>query len=200
MKAAERIKEQKREAILRQAQEQFATHGFEKVSVSEIAAGAHVSPATIYNHFGTKDNLAREVIRQLLLSLLQRYRGIVESELPFPEKLVAIVFDKAEIAGQYRGELLRTAYEGNQEMRELVDNLWRTEFNRLTEDLFEQGKRQGHVNRDTSHEALLLYLDIVRKGIFASSAELSATAAHSSLIRELNFLILYGLLGKEPGR
>jgi AcrR family transcriptional regulator len=188
-------RELKRLKILRCARERFAHHGFDKVSVAEIAATAHVSPATIYNNFGTKANLAREVVGDLVLELLTRYREILASDLPFAAKLEQIVFDKTEIVRQYQGGLLKTVYESDPSIRDMVEGLWRDEFDRLTVGLLEEGRRHGYVTPDVSHEALLLYLEVLRRGVLASSAGISAADASPELIRDLNLLILHGLVG-----
>jgi AcrR family transcriptional regulator len=62
-------------------------HDVRKVSVEDIAGAAGVSPTTIYNWFGTRDNLVNEVVRALTLQTLGKNRSVVDSDLPFPQKL-----------------------------------------------------------------------------------------------------------------
>src|SRR5690606_22208157 len=47
----------KRAAILQAAERMFLQHGFEGVSMDQIAAAAGVSKLTVYSHFGDKDAL-----------------------------------------------------------------------------------------------------------------------------------------------
>lgn len=47
----------KRAAILDAARKSFIQHGFDGVSMDQIAAGAGVSKLTVYSHFGDKENL-----------------------------------------------------------------------------------------------------------------------------------------------
>ena len=54
----------KRAAILDAAKRMFVSHGFERVSMDQIAAEAGVSKLTVYSHFGDKDRLFARVSYQ----------------------------------------------------------------------------------------------------------------------------------------
>ncbi len=196
MNGFERRKEQKKENIRQAALELFKLHGFEKVSMNDIAQKGHVSHVTIYNHFGTKEELVREIVKTLLLDILEKYRAIVKGEMPFLEKLEIIVFDKTEIASQYQGELLQSAARSDPAIQHFIDSLWQKEINHLTLDFIEDGQRLGYINQELSHEAILSYFEILRKGIFASSGLLANTERNIKFVRDLISLIHYGLMGK----
>lgn len=53
----------KRAAVLEAAKRMFTTHGFDGVSMDQIAAEAGVSKLTVYSHFGDKDSLFAEAVR-----------------------------------------------------------------------------------------------------------------------------------------
>ena len=54
---------EKGQAILDCAKRLFIEHGYERVSMDQIAAGAGVSKLTVYNHYGDKDRLFAEAVR-----------------------------------------------------------------------------------------------------------------------------------------
>ena len=197
MDGFERRKGQNKESIRRAALELFKTYGFKKVSINEIAHKAGVSPVTIYNHFGSKDELVRETIKAQFLDMMQRYRAIIDKEGSFPEKLETIIFDKTEIAGQFQGELAQTVFQNDPEMKQFVETLWRGDVGQLTIDLIEEGRRQGYVSPELSQEAILLYLELLRRGIAASTDLLATMEPDVKLYRELNNLFVYGLVGKR---
>ena len=197
MDGSERKKDRKRESILRAAMDLFKLYGFKKTSVSDIARRADVSQVTIYNHFGSKDGLVREVVKAQLSGILERARGIMAGEEPFPDKLEAIVFDKAQTASQYHGELMQAAAQNDPEMREFIESFWRTDVTRATADVIDAGKREGYINPQLSAETAMLYLEILRRGIFASSDLLEDLPPDADLYRELNYLFIYGLIGRR---
>lgn len=53
----------KRAAILEAAKRMFVQHGFDRVSMDQVAAEAGVSKLTVYSHFGDKDSLFAEAVR-----------------------------------------------------------------------------------------------------------------------------------------
>ena len=55
-----RLRPGKREAILRAAGQIFDEQGYERTSIDAIAAKSGVSKPTIYNHFGSKEQLFRD--------------------------------------------------------------------------------------------------------------------------------------------
>jgi AcrR family transcriptional regulator len=194
----ERRKEQKKESIRRAALELFKTYGFKKVSINDIAYRAGVSPVTIYNHFGSKDELVRDVVKAQFMDMMEKYRAIIDGEGSFPEKLEAIVFDKTEMVSQFQGELAQTVLRDDPEMQKLVETILMQSGYQMTLDLLEKGKREGYVSSELSKEALVVYLEILRRGISAN-VDLMANAAESyaDLVRELNRLFLYGLVGNR---
>ena len=195
MNGFERRKEQKKDNIRRAALELFQTYGFRKVSVNDIAQKAGASQVTIYNHFGSKDELVRDVIKNLFYRMLDRYRDIIREEIPFLEKLQAIVFDKSEIVGQFHGELTQAALSQNLEMRQFVESMWWGEVNQMLIDLFEDGRKQGYISPDISQEAILTYYEIFRQGMY-NSPHIQANLEHNpKLIRELISVFTYGLNG-----
>jgi AcrR family transcriptional regulator len=197
MNGFERKKEQNRQVILRAAMELFQAYGFKKASISDIAHKADVSQVTIYNHFGSKEGLVREVVKDIILGIIEKARAIMKEDRPFPKRLETIIFDKTEIASQFHGELLQVAAQSDPEMREWIESLWQGDVNQLTVDLIQEGMRQGYINTQQSQEAITLYLEILRRGVFASPDLLANMEPDAKLYRELNYLFMYGLVGKR---
>ena len=185
----------KNEIIQQAALELFKLHGFEKVSVNDIARKARISRATVYNYYNGKEDLIRETIRTLLLSLMEKYRTIIKGDGDFIEKLELIVFDRIEMLSQYQGELAQTMIMIDPEIKQFVLSEWQQEFNQLTLDLFEQGKREGHVRHELSDGAILFFYETLRRGMLASST-ITNTVPDVNLTSELMSLFLHGLGGE----
>lgn len=196
MDGFERRKTKTKESILRVALELFREYGFKKVSISDVARKANVSPVTIYNHFGSKETLVREVVKYLSQNLLIKYREIVKEKKPFLEKLQTIVFDKSELAAdQFRGELISAVASSEPGVQDFYRSIWENGAVQLMDDLCEEGKKEGFISQEISREAILTFVDILRYGI-SHTPGLSARLEHDpELARELVTLWAYGLSG-----
>jgi AcrR family transcriptional regulator len=71
----ERKKRQTRQAISDAATRLFSQHGFEAVSLSQVAEAADVSVKTIFNHFGNKEDLFFDRAGELQSSIVRTISG-----------------------------------------------------------------------------------------------------------------------------
>jgi len=196
MDGFDRRKERKKEAIHQAAIELFKAFGFRKVSIADIASRAGVSPTTIYNHFGTKEELVRDVIKRLLEETVHKYWAIMDSHRPFLERLNLIIFDKTELSRQYEGELVQAVASDDPVVQEYVESMYKEAVKRMAV-FFREGKRLGYVNPDVSEEATLLYFDILRRGFLAHPEVFQSPEHNAELVRDMASIYLYGLMGKR---
>ena len=76
-KISERTKsEAKTEAILKGAMKEFLHNGYAGTSMDKVAKSAGVSKATVYSHFGDKENLFNAVIQDLVKEKFQTVMGL----------------------------------------------------------------------------------------------------------------------------
>ena len=195
MDGFERRKEQKKENIRRAAIELFQTHGFKKVSISDIAERADVSQVTIYNHFGSKEELIRDVLQWYSMMLLARYKSIMESDRPYLEKLEEIVFDKSEVVSQFQGELVQTVLQDDPELRVFLDDIYSNHVMPAMVAFFNEGVQQGYIDKRFSIDTILFYFEVMRRGFFAMPDSSEYTKRNPDLFKELVELITYGLNG-----
>ena len=80
----------KRAAILEAAKRMFVSHGFEGVSMDQIAAEAGVSKLTVYSHFGDKEALFSEAISAKCEEQLSTGLFAMDPATPLRDRLVDI--------------------------------------------------------------------------------------------------------------
>jgi AcrR family transcriptional regulator len=113
-----------RQCILDQAQQLFFAHGYHGVSIREIVQACGLSNAALYYHFGSKQNLYVEVIRQFVASVVQPVQEAEAGNGSSRERLARMVLAFARFSSESRSELqtlLRdlTECEG-QEIQQLI--------------------------------------------------------------------------------
>ena len=80
----------KRAAILAAAKRLFIAHGFDGVSMDQIASEARVSKLTVYSHFGDKDSLFAEAVRAHCEAGMPTRLFEADPTMPLRERLTSI--------------------------------------------------------------------------------------------------------------
>jgi len=90
LKIAEK-KALKRESIIQTALQLFATQGFHKTTIPDIAGKLKMSVGNLYNYFSSKDVLAQEIIKYTSEILGAKIREVNETDTSTEEKIHQIV-------------------------------------------------------------------------------------------------------------
>ncbi len=196
MKAYERRLERNKERILQATLELFQVHGIKKTTTNDIARKAGVSPATVYNHFGNKEDLVHATVKYFLTGTAADFRKIVEQDIPYMEKLEQVILYKSEMLGQYQGEFMQTIISEDPEIRHIVESVTQTESTPYVIEFYEEGKRQGYINPELSTKTIMYYSEIIRRGMAAKSSLTEDPEHNRRLLQELIPIFLYGIMGK----
>src|SRR5215471_1787973 len=89
--------QRKHDAIAAAALVLFARDGYERTSVDAIAAEAGVSKRTVYSHYGDKENLFLQVLRETYDTMLNRIAEIVDRTAWDGELLTALTACVTEV-------------------------------------------------------------------------------------------------------
>ena len=197
MNGFERRREQKKENIRKAALELFKSYGIRKVSLKDIADKAAVSPVTIYNHFGSKQDLVRDVARWLFLNIEDYYSRILKSNKPYKQRWERLLFEKNELRSMYHPELIKTIISEDPEIKQLVDVEMRTRISQMMLDFIEEGKADGYINPDISSDAVLFYSEMVRNFAYSRPEMYGQLIENDKLYQEFLSLFLYGLIDKK---
>ena len=93
-----------KQCILEQAREQFFAHGYHGVSIRDIVQACGLSNAALYHHFGSKQNLYVEVIREFVSSLVKPVQEAEARSGSSRERLTRMVLAFAQYASESRSE------------------------------------------------------------------------------------------------
>jgi AcrR family transcriptional regulator len=143
-----RKKRAAREAIAATARRLFAERGYDAVTVAEIAAAADVSEKTVFNHFGTKEDLAfagrEERLARLLADLARRPPGA--SVLDVFRAVTGAMVDELLAGGDEDALATPTIVGGSRALQERLATGWEDEAAALTAAIAEtSGAADGDV-------------------------------------------------------
>ena len=94
-----------RQCILEQARLLFFAHGYHGVSIRDIVQACDLSNAALYYHFGSKQNLYVEVIREFAASVAQPVQEAEKGTGSSRERLTGMVLAFARFSSESRSEL-----------------------------------------------------------------------------------------------
>ncbi len=190
MNGFQRRREKKMQSILRAAFELFSSRGLKDVTIAEIASKAEVSQVSIYNFFQSKENLIRRTIFAFMDETMKESERVLESEIPFREKLERLFFVTEKARDQAAPEFLLSAIGSDPLTRRLMGEYYHDRTEPFIMRLIEQGKEQGAINPDLSSEALRLYIQALQ-GILAQPN------LCRKLRSDIDELFFYGLQGRS---
>lgn len=193
MNGYERRTEQKKDKIRNAALDLFCKYGPDKTNINEIAQKAKVSPASIYNYFGSKEGLMKDTIINLLESSWKVREELWESNLPFPELLNRTVTMKNDFFNQINLESFWALFNSNPEIKELIDDFNKNKYPHIVSKFIEKGLKEGYIRKDLSLEAAMIYLTMYLD-MFQNPDIQKNT--NNDLIKELFDLMIYGLAGQ----
>lgn len=196
MNGFERRKQKKIEQIFNVSTQLFFKYGFQKVSVNEIAQMANVSPATIYNYFGTKEQLYAEMLINWMDEQLEQYESILDSELSFPEKTKKIMLLEAKNLKILSDEFPKVPASDAGGLAQMLENYTEDKIKRFFIKFVAVGKQEGYIHRDHTEEVMMFYFTMFKNELGKYWGV--AGEDHKTLkIDQLIELFFYGLAGQR---
>ncbi|MFC0296661.1 TetR/AcrR family transcriptional regulator [Geobacillus jurassicus] len=184
--------EQKKQAIKQAVLQLLQTNDPREITIQAIAKRAHVSPVTIYNHFGSKENLIRETLMDDVIRQVEEFEAFSKQDHSFEEKVKHTIFQKVNMFKEGRVNIVQRLMQEDEEFRRLVERLYETRVLPLVVEMIRQAQEKGEVDPRLSIEALLLYLNGWRE----LSEKILSSFYSERLVEEMVRLFFYGIKGE----
>ncbi len=186
MDGFERRKQQSKEDIRRAAEELFSRFGADKVSVNDIARKAGVSQATIYNNFGSKDELINDYQNIIVKKIASSFRGIAVMKKSWADKFQKFFQSWIDIADRYKIDLEGSGAKPSPgSVSGEIENSFR--------EFIKEGQEQGNLRSDLSDEAIVTYIKFFQQGIASNPGVYDRMRRDAKLSRDLLSLFMYGV-------
>ena len=157
--------EDRRATIIEVAKRLFAQNGFHGVSIDEIVKQVGVSPAILYRHFSSKDELYEAVLHEFSCTRESYVDAVVSNDTGFEAMLRSMtrVFINSIVN---HPDLLKmemhSQLEGSDASREFFLNRWKS-FTDYIEFNLEELHNQGRIEPLNVKAAALMYQGMIRE-------------------------------------
>ena len=193
MNQYQKTTEKKKQAIVQAALRLFKDKGFKETSIKSIAEAAEVSPVSIYNYFGSKDNLVALCVNDLFEEIAQQAEDILKSNLAFNTKL-----DQAlELCQEKMSQQISDYFEDKTVRDPAFSSLLTKAITAKKRDIYRTyinlGKEEGLIARDLSTELILNVMDALN----SVGNQLVHSDNLETDVKKIHQIFLYGILGKK---
>lgn len=151
--------DEKETLILTASQRRFATYGFSKVTMDEIALDVGMAKASLYYYYPTKEDIFRAVIEKEQKAFLEHMAGLLKQPATPERKLREYVHHRSKLSRQLTN------------LTSLGSHSWQ-ELNPIFKDLF----------KAFCNEEKHLLTGIIREGIEAGAFDIASPERTASMI------------------
>lgn len=190
------IDNQKFQQIITTAKDLFWKFGIKRVTIEEICQEANVSKMTFYKHFKNKKELIKYLINHLLDKGMQKYRAIMDSNIPFTEKVIKTLDLKMEqtmdMSNEFFNDYVRHA---DSEMIDLLQQKRNEMMGSILNDYIE-AQKMGDIRKDIKPEFILYFLNQSVEMIKDKQLEKMYDNPQDMIMEFTNFFF-YGVLPRD---
>ncbi len=189
----------KHQRLLEQAERLFLEKGFKAVTVEEIAVAAGISKMTIYNQFGSKENLFTEINLLLIKRFNREVEAAVWRETNTFDRL-RVYFEKGqETAELFSASYFRDIYEMPYVMQTITKYKKETTLQILM-DILNEGSYKGEIRKE-DQQFLIQLLDVLTTGMMQNMPQMGEKDMMAFNRRLFEFIqrgLIAGTKGDSP--
>jgi AcrR family transcriptional regulator len=195
------MEHERRNRILDQVEPLFLTMGFSRVTTDEIAASVGMSKKTVYQEFGSKQELVRAVVRRKLARIEDQLARLDETAStgsfdPLTDHMMLVSRELYGVSRPFLTDLARHAPELWDEMqafrREQV-------FGRL-QDRVARAQEQGMVRSDVKPRLVAEMVLAIAERLLTPDGLMELEVAPGELVENVRIVLTEGVLVKEERR
>jgi AcrR family transcriptional regulator len=185
-------KEKSRNAMLTAARKLFWKYGIRKVTVEEICQEAGVSKMTFYRFFENKIELAGLMLTEIYENALADYNKIMQSDLPFSEKIRQTVLLKHQGTIEISEEFLSDVYQSEEPVIQELLTKYSTISRKGLRDDFTKAQKEGYIRKDLKIDFLMYMMDSIGERMFDEKLKAMFGNTHDLVMGLTNFFF-YGI-------
>jgi AcrR family transcriptional regulator len=186
--------------IVQTAREKFLSFGFSRVTTGEIAVGLGISKATLYKHFGSKEEILSEVVGSIKAEILAKVDLILgDGSIAFLDKVARLMLHMGHWFSRVGPVLIKDLHRHAPEVWEEIEAFRTQKILMNLRNLLETGVREGDVRSDVDLDLVVqMYLALVQK--FIRPETLLGSRYSALFMLETLFKVFFGGILTAPAR
>lgn len=185
-----------KEKIMRTTLELVRTSELKRIRIADISKAAKVSQVTIYNYFGSKEGLLREVFRNYFDKAIRDFEEYMSEGHSLKEKIEHIIFLEKESYNDFPPGLIKELLIDDEELARYMDEQYRNKAIPLTIQIIEEGKDSGEISPEVSTEHVLAFIQLFMNQYESILAMAQQSDDMDGFLEGIVHMFFYGVCGK----
>jgi len=162
----EEIRSTSAQKILDTAKMLFWKYGIKRVTVEEICAEAGVSKMTFYRQFKNKHELVMSLLTAIYDQGMADYQEVMQRDIPFPEKVKAIVLLKHQSSKDLSAEFMNDLYQSDDADLKALMAHYAEKSHLQTRKDFLAAQQEGWIRPDLKMDSIFYLLGVIQEKLF----------------------------------
>ncbi|PIS29304.1 MAG: hypothetical protein COT43_04085 [Candidatus Marinimicrobia bacterium CG08_land_8_20_14_0_20_45_22] len=182
----------KKQQIAETAEDLFRQHGIKRVTVEEISLKAGLSKMTFYKYFQNKKELVKYLWQSIIDAGLEKLDEIDRSDIPFAEKIQALLKMKEDSVSQMGKQYVHDYLEYVPDVQRFYEQLLSKTMTKFM-DFIRHAQEKGDVRKSMRPEFFIAALHKLTE--LANNDQLAALYPnYTDFVLEVNNFIYYGIM------
>lgn len=191
-KRAQRIKDK----IMRATLDMLRTSDPKRIRIADISKMAKVSQVTIYNYFGSKEALLRNVFISYIDKSIAAFVEYMDGNHTLKEKIEYIIFLEQEAYSDLPPAAIKELVEEDPEMAAYIDKLYREYTIPLMTRIIEEGQASGEIAPELAVENVLAFIQLYMNQYQTLLAMAAQAPDRDKFLEGMVHMFFYGVCGK----
>jgi len=185
-----------REKIMIATLDLLRTAGPKRIRIADIAGAADVSQVTIYNYFGSKEALFREVFKDYVDRSVRDFEIYMGEGHSLRETIEHIFRLAREAYRRFPPRLIQELIAEDPELARYIEEQYREKTLPLTVRLIREGKEKGEIPEDVPTESILVLIQMYMNQYEKVLEMAERSGDPETLLTGLARIFFYGICGR----
>jgi len=179
------------------AVDKFVKYGYRKVTTDEIAKESGISKRTLYEHFLSKEDIAKSMVIDEMNCIKEKIESICNNpELNVIQRFISLYNIPRKISDRSNFELFKDFRNEIPEIIEIM-NKYETVINRYVSDLFTKGQDEGFLRKDIDPILILRLARIFKDKMTENEFKALGNYSKDEIMKTFHKLFIQGILSRK---